>query len=216
LASRATAYAFAVATDAVAAGPSLPAWLNASRAGALAAAGHFQVAIPWDKEARPLAAPESKTPPAPPKKSRKALWWTVGILGAGAAAGGAAYALKKDDGGGGGAAAPTGQTGQSVIVSQRNINLTVLDPDTVDGDRVDLILNGTQVLTDQVLVATPGTTIAVALNAGVNTLVIHADNTGATPPNRVTLQISHVTSGPAQQDFSLSGDQTATLQITAP
>jgi hypothetical protein len=86
----------------------------------------------------------------------------------------------------------------------------------VDGDRVDLILNGTQVLTDQVLVATPGTTIAVALNAGVNTLVIHADNTGATPPNRVTLQISHVTSGPAQQDFSLSGDQTATLQITAP
>jgi hypothetical protein len=115
------------------------------------------------------------------------------------------------------APAPGGSGGLTdVTVSQTNITLTVFDDSLVDGDQVDVTLNGVAVLTDHVLIGPPGTTVNVTLNSGANTLVVHADNEGASSPNTAALNISNVTAGDASQNWGLNTGQDATMTISAP
>lgn len=155
-------------------------------------------------------------------------WW---LLGGAAAAGGTAAAFGSS---GGGTDAPDtvdpdspppdedggtdGGTGglSDVVVNQRSIALTVFDHARIDGDQIDLIVNNQPLLANHVLPGPPGTTVNVLLNTGPNTVVVHADNEGAGPPNTGTLLISNVIAGAAEQRWRLHTGDTATLTITAP
>jgi hypothetical protein len=121
-------------------------------------------------------------------------------------------------GGGGGGDTGGGSSGglTDVTVSQRNISITVYDHGAIDGDKIDLIVNGTYVLTDHVLDGPPGTTRNVTLNSGNNQIVVHADNTGDVGPNTATLEISHVTSGDASQVWRVGLNEDASLVVEAP
>ena len=104
----------------------------------------------------------------------------------------------------------------SVRVSQQNINLSVKSNLTpADSDSIDLVVNGTTELDDWILTAADNT-VAVVLNSGSNVIEIVAINEGTIPPNTGTLTISHVTSGNATQQWSISTGDTATLVIVAP
>jgi len=158
--------------------------------------------------------------------------WTWLILGGGTAAvavaaagrdGGTTSDDDDDDddddsdaeaGGGGGGGGTGGLS--DVTVSQRNITLTVWDHQVIDGDIIDLIVNGTYLLTNHTLVGPPGTTVNATLNSGNNTIIVHADNTGWTGPNTAALEISHVTTGEPSQVWSVGLNEDASLVISAP
>ena len=103
-----------------------------------------------------------------------------------------------------------------VTVNSNDIIVTPYDDTAVDGDRVELILNGVTVVADLTLVGPPGTPVALHLNSGVNTLTVHALDEGTTPPNTAAMGISNVTAGPANQSWDLHTGETDSLTITAP
>jgi hypothetical protein len=143
-------------------------------------------------------------------------------------AGGAAAAA--GGGGGGGGSSGSSSSGSStgggtgglsdVTVDQTNITLTVFDNTVVDGDTIDLILNGVTLLNDYDLLGPPGIPLPVTLNSGINNLVVFAVDEGGDPPgsnaNTAALQISNVISGNPDQNWQLSTGETATLTISAP
>ncbi len=141
---------------------------------------------------------------------------TAVILGglAVAAAGGVAAASSS----GGDSSSSSGGTGglTDVTVSQTTITLTVFDNGAVDGDQIDLTVNGVAQLTDHVLVGPPGTAVAVTLNSGSNSVIVHADNEGTSSPNTAAMDITNVTSGTSSQSWNLMTGENATMNITAP
>jgi hypothetical protein len=141
-------------------------------------------------------------------------------------AGGAAAAAGGGGGGGGGSSSSSsgsstgGGTGglSDVTVDQPNITLTVFDNTVVDGDTIDLRLNGVTLLNNYDLLGPPGITLPVTLNSGINNLVIFAVDEGGDPigsnANTAALQISNVISGNPDQNWQLSTGETATLTIS--
>ena len=161
------------------------------------------------------------------------LWIGLGAVGLVAAAasdnsssgGGGGGSSGSGGGGGGSSSGSSGSSGSGglsdVTVSQRNITLRMWDHGRIDGDQIDLIVNGTYLLTNHVLVAPPGTTVNATLNSGNNTIIVHADNVGTwggfpCPPNTASLEISHVTSGDPTQEWSVGLNENASLVISAP
>ncbi|MFP4115392.1 MAG: hypothetical protein ACOC0E_09205 [Spirochaetota bacterium] len=103
-----------------------------------------------------------------------------------------------------------------VRVSQRLIEVTLTDNGMeIDGDTVDLYLNGELVAENHVLEAA-GTTFALTLRAGDNVFEVHAVNEGTVTPNTALLEISHVVDGPTAQEWRLYAGETGSLTITAP
>jgi hypothetical protein len=138
-------------------------------------------------------------------------------IGAAAIAAGAAAAGSGGGGGDDSVPAPSTSSGLSdVVVSQTNITITVWDDGLVDGDQVDLTVNGISVFNNYVLSGPPGTTRNVLLNSGNNILLVQADNEGGTPPNTAAITISNVISGNPDQSWSLISGQTTTMTISAP
>ena len=82
-----------------------------------------------------------------------------------------------------------------------------------DDDQIDLIINGDTILSNFSLTYTKHT-INVYLENGINTLTVHADNEGSSPPNTACLEISNVISGMPSQDWSLYQGQNDTMNIT--
>ncbi|MEE8441459.1 MAG: hypothetical protein V3S41_07045 [Spirochaetia bacterium] len=104
-----------------------------------------------------------------------------------------------------------------VTVSRRIIIITMTDNgQEVDGDTVDIILNGTIVGAAHVLVGPPGTDLELTLQAGVNVLEVVAVNEGAISPNTAELVISDVVDGESIQEWRLTTGESGTLTITAP
>jgi hypothetical protein len=103
-----------------------------------------------------------------------------------------------------------------VTVSQTNITITVWDDALVDGDQIDLTVNGINYFSNHVLTGPPGTTRNVLLNSGNNNLTVRADNEGGSPPNTAAIQISNVISGNPDQYWSLSTGEITTMTISAP
>lgn len=104
-----------------------------------------------------------------------------------------------------------------VTVGRRQIELTVTDNgQEIDGDTVDLYLNGNLIVAGHILVAEPGTTFPVTLQAGENMLEVFAVNEGSVTPNTALLEISHVTAGPDAQEWRLGAGESGSLTITAP
>lgn len=104
-----------------------------------------------------------------------------------------------------------------VTVNQRLVVITVIDNGSeIDGDTVDIILNGVPVVSGHVLVASPGSNFGLTLGQGDNLLEILAINEGSVSPNTAQLLISNVTAGQSSQEWRLFAGETGTLNITAP
>ena len=114
--------------------------------------------------------------------------------------------------------APPASGGLSdVTVSQRIITITMTDNgQEIDGDTVDIILNGAPISAAHVLVGPPGTNLELILRAGSNFLEVVALNEGAVSPNTAELIISHVLEGESIQEWRLATGESGSLTITAP
>lgn len=104
-----------------------------------------------------------------------------------------------------------------ITVSSRNVIITLTDNGTeVDGDTIDLRLNGALVVANHVLVGGLGTSFALALEPGENTLSIYAVNEGSITPNTALMEVTDVIEGPVAQEWRLLAGETGTLTVTAP
>lgn len=103
-----------------------------------------------------------------------------------------------------------------VTVSQREITISVRDNAAIDGDIIDLTVNGAKVLSNYTLTSSPHA-VAVTLNSGRNTVVVTALNEGSRSPNTVEVRVSHVTVGNAVQvSRGLHTGESASFSIHAP
>ena len=108
-----------------------------------------------------------------------------------------------------------GSAFQPVSVNSRNVTLSLRDPQYVDGDAVELRVNG-QSFGNFVL---DGRKISfpLVLQAGQNTIEIFCTNAGAVPPAIVELTLSNVSAGNSTQvSRALQAGQSDTLIVTAP
>ena len=108
-----------------------------------------------------------------------------------------------------------GSAFQPVSVNSRNVTLSLRDPQYVDGDAVELRVNG-QSFGNYVL---DGRSISfpLVLVAGQNTIEIVCTNAGAVPPAIVELTLSNVSAGNSTQvSRALQAGQSDTLIVTAP
>ena len=110
----------------------------------------------------------------------------------------------------------TGATLQNVTVDSTNITLTFRDPQFVDGDIVNVDVNGSRIINAYV---TEGRNVSfpVTLQSGNNTVAINTQNAGVTAPLVTEVTVSNVTSGPAVQvTRGMNKGETQTFNITAP
>ncbi len=110
---------------------------------------------------------------------------------------------------------PGSNTGLSdVTVSARSISITLTDDGSlVDGDRVDVYLNGVKVIVDHTLVGNTGTVFTLSLLSGSNELRVAALNEGTSSPNTAQLAISDVTVGEALQSWRLLTGESGSLVV---
>jgi hypothetical protein len=110
----------------------------------------------------------------------------------------------------------TGSNLQDVTVNNRNITLTFRDPQFVDGDQLNVDVNGVRVIQQHVAEGRP-ISFPVTLQSGANSVGINVQSAGVTPPLVVELTIGNVTGGPAVQlTRGLNNGETQTFSITAP
>ena len=79
--------------------------------------------------------------------------------------------------------------GHTVTVKSKYIKIIVWDNEQVDGDRINLSLNGTWILENYTLVKKQKI-IEVELKEGVNHLVLYALNLGDIPPNTAAIMVN--------------------------
>jgi hypothetical protein len=114
------------------------------------------------------------------------------------------------------AISPPGPGLGDVTVSQRDITISVRDHASIDGDRIDLFVNGAKVLSDYTLTSSSHS-VAVTLNSGENSVMVTALNEGSSSPNTVEVSVSHVVSGnPVQVSTGLLTGQSEGFKIHAP
>lgn len=102
-----------------------------------------------------------------------------------------------------------------VEVDSRRITIRVNDNEEVDGDRIDLFVNGARVLSDHYL-SGGGTSREITLQRGPNIVQIVSTDDGDSAPNTSQLTLSNVVSGSSVQQWQLYRGESATLQIRAP
>ncbi len=113
--------------------------------------------------------------------------------------------------------APMGNELTDLTVSERSVTITLTDNGAqIDGDTVNLYLNGDLFISGHVLVGGAGTSFPMDLLPGPNTLEIYAVNEGSVTPNTALLQVTNVIEGPAAQEWRLSQGETGSLTVTAP
>ena len=108
-----------------------------------------------------------------------------------------------------------GSAFQPVTVNNRNVTLSLRDPQYVDGDMVELRVNGQSFgsyVMDGRAISFP-----LVLVAGQNTIEVICTGAGAVPNTLVEATLSGVTSGPATQSSQvLQPGQVASFIVTAP
>jgi len=103
-----------------------------------------------------------------------------------------------------------------VSVASRLVNISVRDPQYVDSDNINLIVNGIPLLQNYVLDGR-FVTVPVTLSPGLNTVQIFLVDEGTTPTAVVEMSMNNVISGSADQfSKSLKAGETTTFNITAP
>jgi len=105
---------------------------------------------------------------------------------------------------------------QNVTVNTRNITLAFRDPQFVDGDVIDVDINGVRVITYHITEGRP-LTFPVALQSGANNVTVYANYAGLTPPLVTEIEISNVTSGSSVQTTrGMNQGESQTFTIIAP
>jgi hypothetical protein len=105
---------------------------------------------------------------------------------------------------------------QPVTVGATTINLILRDPQFVDGDIINIDVNGVRMINGY---TTGGrhVTFPITLNSGSNTVAVNVQSEGVTSPMIAEVSISDVTSGSATQlTRGLKKGETETFTITAP
>jgi hypothetical protein len=101
-----------------------------------------------------------------------------------------------------------------VAVDARQVTITLTDDGSlVDGDRVDVYLNGVKVVANHTLVGGSGTVFTLDLQSGSNELRVTALNEGTSSPNTAQLRISDVTAGAPVQSWRLLTGESGSLVI---
>jgi hypothetical protein len=101
-----------------------------------------------------------------------------------------------------------------VTVNARHISITLTDDGSlVDGDRVDVFLNGAKVIDNHTLAGGAGTIFSLDLLSGSNELRVMALNEGTSSPNTAQLRLSDVTVGAAAQSWRLLAGESGSLVI---
>ncbi len=105
---------------------------------------------------------------------------------------------------------------QNVEVNSNVINLTLRDPQFVDGDIINVDVNGMRVI-DRYTTQGRHVSFPITLNSGSNTVAINVQNEGVTIPMVAEVTIKNVTTGPAVQlTKALRTGETETFTITVP
>jgi len=92
----------------------------------------------------------------------------------------------------------------------------VRDNAAIDGDIIDLYLNGEKILSNYTLTSS-AYGVSVKLKSGENQVTVVALNEGDSSPNTVEVSISHVTQGESVQvSQGLSTGQSASFKVIAP
>ncbi len=105
---------------------------------------------------------------------------------------------------------------QNITVNSNTINLTLRDPQFVDGDIINVDVNGVRVL-NQYTTQGRHVTFPISLNSGSNTVAINVQNEGVMAPMIAEVSFSGVTNGPAAQlTKGLTKGATETITVTAP
>ena len=108
-----------------------------------------------------------------------------------------------------------GKSFQPVTVNSRNVTLSLRDPQYVDGDTIELRVNG-QSFGNFVLDGRK-TTLPIVLVSGQNTIETVVANAGVVPGATVELTLSNVTAGNTTQvSRTMQQGQSDTLMVTAP
>jgi hypothetical protein len=103
-----------------------------------------------------------------------------------------------------------------VRVLGTNILLTFRDPQFVDGDQINVDVNGVRVVQGQVLEGRP-ISFPVTLQSGANSVAINVQSAGVTPPLVAEVTVSDAVGLPAVQlTRGLNNGETQTFTITAP
>lgn len=108
-----------------------------------------------------------------------------------------------------------GSAFQPVTVNNRNVTLSLVDPQYVDGDAMQLVVNG-QYFGNFVM---DGRTISfpLVLVGGQNTIQLICSSTGAVPNATVKATLTNVASGNATQlSLTMQPGQSDQLIVTAP
>lgn len=117
-------------------------------------------------------------------------------------------------GGIGSGGAGSGNLG-NLSVSQTNVTVTLWDHGREDGDIVNIYLDGNLIRGNMILKNTRQN-FNVNLNPGSNRFEVEAVNEGRIPPNTASVNISHVTAGPATQIYQRRSGARASMVLTAP
>ncbi len=110
----------------------------------------------------------------------------------------------------------TGSSLQNVAVNSANVTLTFRDPQFVDGDVINLDVNGLRVI-DSFTLEGRHVSFPIVLASGSNTITIGAQSEGVTSPLVAEITISNASSGLAVQlTRGLKKGETQSFTITAP
>ncbi len=101
----------------------------------------------------------------------------------------------------------------SVIVNRRKFSLHLYDRFNIDGDDIDVWLDGKRIAEGLKLDARPGAELPLELESGGHMLMIHVKGEGTIGPSTATLRIDAVARGNEEQTFVLARDEVAFLMI---
>ncbi len=110
----------------------------------------------------------------------------------------------------------TGSTLQDVVVNSQQITLTFRDPQLVDGDAINVDVNGVRVI-NQTALGGRHVSFPVTLQSEANTITISAHSAGVTLPMVAEVTVGNATTGPAVQlTRGLNAGESQSFTITAP
>ena len=105
---------------------------------------------------------------------------------------------------------------QPISVATPQITFTFRDPQFVDGDVINVDVNGIRII-DRYTLEGRHVSFPVTLNSGQNNITISAQNEGVTAPLVAEVTISNVSSGPAVQiTRGLKSGEAETMTVTVP
>jgi len=100
-----------------------------------------------------------------------------------------------------------------ITVNSKTITVTFFDHGIVDGDKIDILINGKTVFSGITLTKAPQSR-TIKMNADIIVFGFRALNEGRIPPNTATVTFTSVVNGKSRQKYELKKDQKTNMNIT--